>query len=557
MMDNEPDENVYEIDLILHETPNKTPEELASRVVEVSGVAAEELEVLPRKIRLTVHQDRIEELAKLDSVNRIEEVRPNSLWNDQASAIRQAREMPGLEELTYKGSGQVVCVADSGFDRGIAADTDNAKVHPAFTNRVVRLLSIWTGRDASDPIGHGTHVCGSICGAGAYKDSKGSTVLVQGAAPAANIMVQAMTKPKGEGWDIKTPADTSQLFSDAYQSGARVHSNSWGTKWPGSQLGYEQDATAIDIFVCQNPDFTVLVAAGNNAEESNHGESQIGANASAKNCITVGAVGTARPNDGSGYNLASKTPTGVTDVADFSSRGPTLATKDKNGQTVLGRIKPDVVAPGVAILSAASRAMEPHADLRTRFGKTDDADYMYMAGTSMATPLVAGCVALLREVLAEQGTLHPSAALLKALLVNAAIKDVDAKSPNPIFDYQKGFGRVDVKKSIAMIKQASFIDGGNLLDETSPPRLGVTTEEERTWQSPPLAVPPGGSLIATLTYPDPPGALLQNDVHLIVRSGDGKERHGNMPEHDSGFDMISKSHSHDAMENPMTKVRVV
>jgi subtilisin family serine protease len=187
--------------------------------------------------------------------------------------------------------------------------------------------------------------------------------------------------------------------------------------------------------------------------------------------------------------------------------------------------------------------MDPLSGLRTRFGKTDDVDYMYMAGTSMATPLVAGCVALLREVLAEQqGKSHPSAALLKALLINGAIKDVDAKSPNPIFDYQKGFGRVDVKKSIALIKQATFLDGGNLLDETSPPRLGVMSEEEKTWESPPLDVPRGGTIIATLTYPDPPGALLQNDVHLIVRSGaEGKERHGNMAENDSGFDMISKS----------------
>jgi hypothetical protein len=46
-----------------------------------------------------------------------------------------------------------------------------------------------------------------------------------------------------------------------------------------------------------------------------------------------------------------------------------------------------------------------------------------------------------------------------------------------------------------------------------------------------------------MTYPDPHGALLQNDMNLIVRAGAGDgsiERHGNMADGDQGFDCESK-----------------
>ena len=45
-----------------------------------------------------------------------------------------------------------------------------------------------------------------------------------------------------------------------------------------------------------------------------------------------------------------------------------------------------------------------------------------MGGTSMATPLVAGCAAVIREALeVKYQHLNPSAALLKALIINGAV----------------------------------------------------------------------------------------------------------------------------------------
>jgi subtilisin family serine protease len=82
-------------------------------------------------------------------------------------------------------------------------------------------------------------------------------------------------------------------------------------------------------------------------------------------------------------------------VTTFSSKGPTSD----------GRVKPDVVAPGAAIKSAK-------AD--TSCGVLED------TGTSMATPLTAGAMALMREYMQKRVTSSPSGPLLKAALINGA-----------------------------------------------------------------------------------------------------------------------------------------
>ena len=154
-----------------------------------------------------------------------------------------------------------------------------------------------------------------------------------------------------------------------------------------------------------------------------------------------------------------------------------------------------------------------------------------MSGTSMATPLTAGCVALIRQALQECGKKQPSAALIKALLVNGAVNY--SSSSGLGFDYEQGFGRVDVDCSIAMIKQSTFIEGGSKLETTKydVPDLCESPESPATarqWESPSIPIPSGrSSLVVTLAYPDPPHDLLQNNVNLVVRTG-GFERHGNM-----------------------------
>ena len=101
------------------------------------------------------------------------------------------------------------------------------------------------------------------------------------------------------------------------------------------------------------------------------------------------------------HDHVSDSPDGL---AAFSSRGPTLD----------GRTKPDIVAPGTNIISTRSSVASGSG-----WGIVDG-DYMYDGGTSMATPFAAGASALVREFYTRTYALDPSAALVKATLVNGA-----------------------------------------------------------------------------------------------------------------------------------------
>ncbi len=119
----------------------------------------------------------------------------------------------------------------------------------------------------------------------------------------------------------------------------------------------------------------------------------------------------------------------------------------------------------------------------------------------MATPLVAGAAALVRQHLeAELGT-GPSAELLKAFLINGAQKldPADAR-PNPV----SGWGRVDVKKTVLPEDPRTALYAENEIEasKTFPFSFTVTDSSEE--------------LRATIVWADPPGESLVHNLDLTL-----------------------------------------
>jgi len=135
----------------------------------------------------------------------------------------------------------------------------------------------------------------------------------------------------------------------------------------------------------------------------------------------------------------------VGDIAPFSSLGPT---RDE-------REKPDIAAPGMAIISCYSRYADPPlADHLILNG----GQYCAMQGTSMSSPLTSGIVALLLE---KNGSL--TAAQVKEALRNTAVTD---DFTGGIWNNIFGAGKVDAQAAIAAIGGGTGpVPGGDLNDD--------------------------------------------------------------------------------------------
>ena len=506
------------VDVILHR--NLKAGDLLEKIAEAAQVSPNLIQVGRNKLRLTVKARQLDGLANVDGVRTVEEVRPRKLLNNIARKILGAPAV-GAANPAFFGEGQVVAVADTGFDRGSTTDT-----HPAFTGRVQKLYALGRPNDSTDTDGHGTHVCGSVLGNGT------STILnvsIQGTAPEAKLVMQSVLDSGGGLGGL--PADLNDLLAPPYNNdGARIHSNSWGsTIGDGS---YDSQASEVDDFVWNHRDMLICFAAGNaGADASSRGVIDNGSltpPGTAKNCLTVGATENMRPDFnltyGGGFGFPADpiasdlVANNAEGMAAFSSRGPTQD----------GRCKPDVVAPGTAILSTKSRLATG-----TGWQASNDPLYFFDGGTSMATPLVAGCVALVREYLAKtQGRTNPSAALLKALIINAAHNITGQYVPSEVGsipDNSEGFGRVNVGEVVAPTGQMKFWDEGD------GKKLDTGQEETRT-----VTVAAANQTIkATLVWTDPAGSGLQNDLDLILRAADGTEQHGNVPANSTSFDRVN------------------
>jgi serine protease AprX len=417
---------------------------------------------------LSVRGNRLDKLLTSDDVVAVLPIPKRKLHNDVAAGILHADTLQGTG---YTGKGQIVGVIDTGLDTG-----DVHAIHPDLQGQVKALYAVARENDASDPIGHGTHVAGSILGTGEASDGR-----YKGMAPDAKLVFHSVGGNSEE--DGLLFDDVYSLLEEAYDDGARIHSDSWGNDDLGD---YSIDSFVFDAFLWEHPDMVALVAAGNAGED---GYGTVGSPATAKNVITVGASENDRPEMD---DVESDNPD---EVADFSSRGPTLD----------GRIKPDVVSPGTFILSTrSSLASDDH------FWLPFNQYYAYMGGTSMATPVLAGGIAQIRQYLNEKNITKPSGALLKGMIITGA--DV---LPNAYLEDQ-GYGRANLEAAL----ETTFVD------ETK----GLKTKGKATYTV--NVTETSKPFVATLTWTDYPASpiplkKLVNDLNLTVKAPDGKTYNGN------------------------------
>ncbi|MBN2491450.1 MAG: S8 family serine peptidase [Planctomycetes bacterium] len=304
------------------------------------------------------------------------------------------------------GTGSVVANIDTGVDAS----------HPALQTRwrgnTVPAARAWfdpvshtlTPTDPPYPMGgHGTHTMGTMCG----DDGLGKQI---GVAPGATWIAVGLGNP------MVMPSQMMQYFLQSLQwiadpdgwagtvaDAPDVVSNSWGFTPGYPPFGVPScDQTlwaAIDA--CEAAGVAVVFAAGN-FQTPTPGQFSIPADrvTSPTNAFSIGAVN----------------PDGQT-VASFSAVGPSPC----DNRT----IKPEVVAPGVQVESSLPGGL---------YSKQD--------GTSMATPHVAGAIALLRQVNPDI-----SATRVKEILMETAT-DLGLTGE----DNSSGHGLIDLEAALSKVR---------------------------------------------------------------------------------------------------------
>jgi serine protease AprX len=340
--------------------------------------------------------------------------------NDQSKNHMKITTMRSYFTTDLDGSGQIVAVADSGLDED----------HGDFGTRVIGNFDvIGDGSTADKHSGHGTHVACTVLGDG----TKGGYA---GVAPDANLYFQAMENDNTG--NFQSPS-LNYLLNTAYNSGARIHTNSWGSSAASNQGKYTSESEDVDDRA-NNYDrvyngvegLTILFAAGNDGPNAG----TVSSPSTAKNSVTVG-------NHQARYNGAPD------NLMSGSSRGPTDD----------GRIKPDIIAPGGYVRSC--RAQEAQDIVGSSWQSTW---YLEYTGTSMATPNAAGASALIREYLLEIAQRpSPQGALIKALLVLGA-QDINTRD---IPNNDEGWGRVNLKETLAPSQgRGIWVDDRSVLSNT-------------------------------------------------------------------------------------------
>lgn len=274
----------------------------------------------------------IDALSKQESVEEIWLDLPVRAWlNTSVPKINS----PEVWEIGLKGKGIKIAVIDTGIDPS----------HPDFNGRIVATES-FVGGTAADDNGHGTHVASIAAGNGAASNGK-----YVGVAPEASLYIAKVLRADGGGAmsGVMAGIEWAVLEQEVQIINLSLGSTISCDGTDALSVLCDEAVTQAGVIVC--------AAAGNAGPE----ERTVGSPGCARRVITVGAT------------------TDTDQIARFSSRGPTAD----------GRIKPDIVFPGVNVVAAQASG--------TQLGAVVEERYVTASGTSMATPHASGVAALMLQ----------------------------------------------------------------------------------------------------------------------------------------------------------------
>ncbi len=462
--------------------PTRARQALAARGCTVENVSDNGVNKL---VRFRATEAALIQAAGLGDVAWIEPVVPKTVMNDQAQWVVQTFVNGDRRVWTQgiRGQGQVVMTSDSGIDVTHDQFRDPAVAMPGFgdypTHRKIIGYKIG-GSSGSIAFGdhagasyHGSHTAGTMVG---HDDPVGGASARDGMAKEAKIYFMDLSGPALAN-SVVPFDDLNDVFLPPYlgnaAGAARISSNSWGAPVNGV---YDLQAMQVDQFVWSHPDFYVAFSNGNAGAAGT-----VGSPATAKNLAGMGGT----RNGGLATSIYSST-----------SRGPTL---DQ-------RRKPLFCAPGQSVVSA----------------NVGPSTYATLSGTSMACPSGTGAVTLIRQYLTDgwyptgvptpANGFNPSAALLKAMAVNAADNGFTGFNAP---DNNIGYGRIKADNVLYFPSDAQKL---LVVDHTDGLGQGQFIEYEVNVVD--GAVPLEVSLCWT-DFPANPAAAFQlvNNLDLTVSNG--------------------------------------
>jgi hypothetical protein len=460
------------------ESVRETVESAGGRMLSWQSTSAETV------VRVELLPSRIPELVQLPQVKWVEPA-PHYYWfNADAQWVVQTwvEDNRRIWDKGLTGEGQIVNSTDTGLRTSHNMYRDPDIVITTWGDypdhrKVIAYQPVDATSTFGDEIGHGTGT--ACCLTGNDRPVGGSSANI-GMAPDAKLyFLDAAYGPSPAGNDVETTL--AKAYDGNSAGGARISSNSWGSPY---SLEYDASCAQADRLMWNRPDYLVFVSAGN-MPMATHTVNP----ADAKNVVCVGGTM-------AGLSANQSWP--------FSTPGPA-------GD---GRIKPEIVAP--AVMTTANFSSD-HAESTEQ-------------GTSGSCPIAAGNATLIRQYFTDgyypsgspgfHGAIIPSAALLKAMLINSV--EIDFAGYN-VPSFKIGWGRPKLDNVLYFpedTRKLKIVDYKNGLGTGEQYEAAVNVEG---------GTEPFRVTLVWTDYPAQAGAdpALINDLNLEVVSPSGKTYRGN------------------------------